>query len=71
MSQANQDYQFRKANLKVEEVAKALGMDAQTVRLMIQEEVVPWGKAWKRPGSQRYSYLISPKLFYDSTGVML
>lgn len=62
---------FAKANLKVSEVAKALHMDQQTVRLMLQQGVVPWGKAWKHPGSRHYSYLISPPGFYEATGVVL
>lgn len=45
--------------------------DPQTIRIMIQQQVVPWGKAWKRPGSRHYSYLISPQGFYEATGVAL
>lgn len=62
---------FEKANLSIAEVAQALHMDQQTVRLMLQQGVVPWGKAWKRPGSRHFSYLISPQGFYEATGVIL
>lgn len=62
---------FKKGNLSIAEVAKSLGMDQQSVRVMIQQGVVPWGKAWKRPGSRHYSYLISPPGFYEATGVVL
>lgn len=62
---------FKKGNLSIAEVAKSLGMDQQSVRVMIQQGVVPWGKAWKHPGSRHYSYLISPPGFYEATGVVL
>lgn len=63
--------EFRKANLSVAEVAKAMHSDPQTVRLMLQQGVVPWGKAWKRPGSRQFSYIISPQGFYEATGMVL
>lgn len=62
---------FEKGNLSITEVAAALKMDPQTVRLMIQGEIVPWGKCWKRPGSRRYSYIISPQKFYTETGMLI
>ena len=62
---------FEKANLSVAEVAAAMHTDPQTIRLMLQQGIVPWGRAWKRPGSGHYSYLISPKGFYEATGVAL
>ena len=60
-----------KARLDISEVAKCMGLDKQTVRLMIREGVVEWGSCWKRPGSKRYSYIISPRKFYESTGIAL
>lgn len=62
---------FKKANLSVAEVAAVMHTDPQTIRVMIQQEIVPWGKAWKRPGSRHFSYLISPQAFYEATGVAL
>ena len=62
---------FIKANLKISEVAQALQMDQQSVRVMIQQGIVSWGKAWRRTGSRHYSYLISPQGFYEATGVAL
>lgn len=59
------------ARLDISEVAEALSVDRQSVRLMIQGGVVPWGTCWKRPGSKRYSYIISPQKFYDETGIAL
>lgn len=62
---------FKKARLSTTETAKALQMDPQTVRVLIQQGLVSWGKAVKMPGSSRYMYLISPQDFYQSTGVVL
>ena len=63
---------FVKGNLKISEVAQALHMDQQTVRLMLQQGIVPWGCAYKRtPKSRQFSYLISPKRFFEETGVLI
>ena len=62
---------FEKAKLSVAEVAAVMHTDPQTIRVMLQQGIVPWGKAWKRPGSRHYSYLISPQGFYEATGVAL
>ncbi len=59
------------SRLSIAEVAKSMALDKQTVRLMIQEGVIDWGICWKRPGSKRYSYVISPQKFYESTGIAL
>lgn len=61
---------FRHANMPIQVAAEALKMDPQSVRVMLQLGIVPWGFAFKRPGSRRYSYLISPKSFYESTGYL-
>lgn len=60
--------EFKRANMPVSVAAKALGMDCQTVRILCQNGVVDWGRAFKNKGSRKYSYLISPRLFYESTG---
>ena len=61
---------FHCANMPIRIAAEALRMDPQTVRAMIQMGVVPWGRAFKRPESKQYSYLISPKSFYEETGFL-
>lgn len=48
--------------------AKVLKMDAQTVRLLLRQGEVPWGVAYKRPGSNQYSYLIYAESFKKLTG---
>ena len=59
---------FEKANIPVAVAAKALNVDAQTVRLLLRNKLVDWGIAYKRPGSSQYSYIIYPKKFYEETG---
>ena len=63
---------FERANLSVAEVAAAMHTDPQTIRLMLQQGIVPWGCAYKRtPKSRQFSYLISPKRFFEETGVLI
>ena len=59
---------FKEASLSIQEVAKALRMDPQTVRVLIQQNLVPWGKCVKLPNSSNFTYLISPLKFYEETG---
>ncbi len=62
---------FEKGNLSIAEVSQALRMDKQTIRILIQSGFVSWGKAVKKPGSTHFLYLISPRRFYEETGVLL
>ena len=48
--------------------AKVLKMDSQTVRLLIQQNLVPWGICFKRKGSHKFTYLIYAKQFEELTG---
>lgn len=61
---------FTCARITVAEAARALKMDCQTVRLLLQNGLVNWGIAFKNKNgkSKQYSYLIYPKLFYEATG---
>ena len=61
---------FDTANVPVAVAAKALRMDCQTLRLLLQNGLVDFGIAFKRPGSKQYSYLIYAKQFYEATGYM-
>lgn len=54
--------------IKVKTAAAVLKMDCQTVRLLLQNKLVDWGIAFKRPGSKQYSYLIYAEPFYRLTG---
>ncbi len=60
---------FECANIPVAIASKALKVDCQTVRLLLQSGAVNWGIAYRRtPKSRQYSYLIYPKKFYEETG---
>lgn len=60
---------FECANIPIKTAARALKMDSQTVRLLLQSGMVNWGIAYRRtPKSRQYSYLIYPKKFYKETG---
>ena len=62
---------FKKAKMSVKEAAEALNVDPQTVRLLLQDNLVDWGIAYKRGNSKQYSYLIYTKKFYEATGYMM
>lgn len=59
---------FNVANIPVKEAARALKMDCQSVRILLQQGLVGWGTAFKHPGSHQFSYLISPRKFWLETG---
>lgn len=52
----------------IKTAATVLGIDAQTLRLMLQHKQVDFGVAYKRPGSKQYSYLIYAEPFSKLTG---
>lgn len=56
--------------ISVQTAAKVLRMDCQTVRLLLRQGAVDWGTAFKRPGSNQYSYLIYAEPFRQLTGYM-
>ena len=62
--------EFAKARMPLKIAAKALAVDPQTLRIMLQQGIVNYGSAFKRPGSRTYTYVISPKKFYEETGFL-
>ena len=48
--------------------SKVLKIDCQTLRLLLQNKMVDFGIAYKRPGSKQYSYIIYAEPFYRLTG---
>ena len=48
--------------------AKVLKMDCQTLRLLLQNKMVDFGMAYKKPGSNRFSYIIYAEPFCKLTG---
>lgn len=65
------DIAFECANIPVAVAAKALRVDCQTVRLLLQNGMVDWGIAFKRtPKTKSFSYLIYARKFYEQTGFL-
>ena len=54
--------------LKVNDVAAVLGKDPQLIRVMMQQGLLPFGVAFKKPGSSTYSYVIFPEKFREYCG---
>lgn len=54
--------------ISVKEAAKIMGKSEQFIRVGLQRETLPFGIAQIMPKSNRYTYYISPKLFYDFVG---
>lgn len=59
---------MNRGTITVQEAADWLGVEQQTIRIMLQQGIVPWGLAFKRPGSKQFAYLIYRKQFEDLTG---
>lgn len=59
---------FSGANVPIADVAKIMKKDKQFVRIGIQEKWLPIGVAYKKDGSNEYSYYVSPKKLYEYTG---
>lgn len=56
--------------LSVAAAAKLMGVNAQFIRVGLQQGKFPFGFAMKcSEGSQSFSYYISPKLFEEYTGI--
>lgn len=55
-------------NLTIKEASRLMHKSEQFIRIGLQRELLPFGKAIKNNGG-KYSYYISPKLFEEYTGV--
>ena len=65
---AEQDGDGMDGRIKIEDAARFLRMDSQTLRLMIQNNLIPGATCFKRGTSRRYTYLILAKPFSEATG---
>lgn len=54
--------------IKIEDAAKFLCMDRQTLRIMIQNNLIPGATCFKRGKSKHYTYFILAKPFIEATG---
>ena len=57
----------RKTELNIEEVAKILHKEAQSIRLGLRQKRFEWGDAFQSEGG-RWSYVIYPAAFYRKLG---
>lgn len=60
--------EFSGNNIPIEKAAKIMGKDQQFVRQGMVEGYLPIGTVFKKEGSSKYDYYISPKLFWEFTG---
>lgn len=67
---ANAPEQFPSGNVPVAYAAKKIGKDACFIRAGIEAGWLPIGYAFRKPGSKKINYYISPKLFWEVTGVL-
>lgn len=59
---------FTGRNVPIKEIAKAVGKDAQYVRVGIQQGVLKFGVAIKMEDSNEYNYYCSDKKVWGETG---
>lgn len=59
---------FTGRNVPIKEIAKAIGKDAQYVRLGIQQGILKFGTAIKVGNSKEFSYYCSDKRVWEETG---
>lgn len=57
--------------LTVQQAAKLMGKDVQSVRVGMQVGALPIGSVWRADGSTKYTYYISPKKFTEYTGIKI
>ena len=55
--------EFTGENIPVKEASRIMGKDIDCVRIGIIEGFLPIGTAFKKKGSNIYTYYISPRLF--------
>ena len=63
---------FSGANIPITQAASIMGKDPMFIRIGLQRGLLPFGVAYKKSDRyQQYDYYISPKLFYEFTGVIV
>ena len=59
---------FTGRNVPIKEIAKAIGKDAQYVRVGIQKGILKFGYAIKMEDSNEYNYYCPDKTVWEETG---
>jgi len=52
----------------IKQAAEIMGKSEQFVRVGLQRGLLPFGTAWKMPGSSSFSYYIYPNKFQEYVG---
>lgn len=59
---------FTGRNVPISEIAKAMGKDAQYVRVGLQKGILKFGHAFKLGNSSEYNYYCPDKKVWEETG---
>lgn len=59
---------FTDRNVPINELAKAIGKDAQYIRIGLQQGVLNFGYAMKKDNSSEYNYYCPDKKVWEETG---
>ena len=59
---------FTRRNVPIAEIAKAMGKDAQYIRVAIQKGLLKFGVAMKMDNSSEFSYYCSDRKVWEETG---
>lgn len=59
---------FTGRNVPIAEIAKAIGKDAQYIRLGLQKGILKFGTAMKMENSSEYSYYCPDEKVWEETG---
>ena len=59
---------FTGRNVPINELAKAIGKDAQYIRIGLQQGVLNFGYAMKKDNSSEYNYYCPDKKVWEETG---
>ena len=62
---------FTGRNVPIAEIAKAMGKDAQYVRIGIQQGILKFGTAMKMGDSREFSYYCPDKKVWEETGYFI
>ena len=67
---ANAPEQFPEGNVPIAYAAEKMGKDACFIRAGIEAGWLTLGYAFRKTGKSRTNYYISPKLFWEVTGIL-
>ena len=67
---ANAPEQFPEGDVPVSYAAKKMGKDACFIRAGIEAGWLPIGYAYRKPGNKKLNCYISPKMFWEVTGIL-